>query len=102
MDGTLTEPMLDFAAIKAEMGIGDRPILEAMAQMDAGTRAAAEGVLHRHEERAAVESTPNAGCESLLRWVESRGIFMAFITRNSRRSAEVVASRHGLSFELLI
>jgi HAD superfamily hydrolase (TIGR01509 family) len=102
MDGTLTEPMLDFAAIKAEMGIGDRPILEAMAGMDAGTLAAAEAVLHRHEERAAVESTLNAGCEGLLRWVEARGIRTAVITRNSRRSAEVVAARHGLSFEVLI
>ena len=31
MDGTLTEPVIDFAALKAEMGIGRRPILEAMA-----------------------------------------------------------------------
>ena len=31
MDGTLTEPMLDFARIKSEMGIGDQAILEAMA-----------------------------------------------------------------------
>src|SRR6476660_3207252 len=59
MDGTLTEPMLDFPRIKAEMGIGDRPILEALAEMDGERRAAAEAVLHRHEELAAAESKLN-------------------------------------------
>ena len=33
MDGTLTAPMLDFPRIKAEMGIGERPILEALAEL---------------------------------------------------------------------
>ena len=33
MDGTLTEPMLDFPRSKAEMGIGQRPILEALAEV---------------------------------------------------------------------
>lgn len=102
MDGTLTEPMLDFAAIKAEMGIGDRPILEAMASMDAVTRAAAECVLHRHEELAATQSTLNAGCQTLLDWIEGKRIRTAIITRNSRRSADAVFARHGLRFEVLI
>jgi len=42
MDGTLTRPMLDFPRIKAEMGIGTRPILEALAEMDEAARRAAE------------------------------------------------------------
>lgn len=102
MDGTLTEPMLDFGRIKAEIGIGDRPILEALAEMEAEARAVAERILHHHEERAAVGSTLNAGCESLLDWIESAGIRTALITRNSRRSVDVVVARHGLSFEVLI
>lgn len=36
MDGTLTEPLLDFPRIKADMGIGNRPILEALAEMTPG------------------------------------------------------------------
>ncbi|MBV8780079.1 MAG: HAD family hydrolase, partial [Phycisphaerae bacterium] len=35
MDGTLTEPLLDFAAIKSEMGITHHSILEALEAMDA-------------------------------------------------------------------
>lgn len=102
MDGTLTEPMLDFAQIKAEMGIGTRPILEALAEMPAHDRHAAEAVLHRHEEQAANESKLNPGCEALIEWVRSRNLRTALITRNSRRSAASVLRRHGLEFDVLI
>src|SRR6187200_3347990 len=82
MDGTLTEPMLDFPRIKAEMGIGNRPILEALTEMTASDRAAAEAVLHRHEEEAATCSTLNPGCRELLAWLRERRMPLALITRN--------------------
>ncbi len=102
MDGTLTEPMLDFPLIKREMGIGNQPILEALAGMDAAARRAAEAVLLRHEERAAVESTLNPGCRELLEWVRSHGLRTALITRNSRLSVDTVLARHGLSVDVVI
>lgn len=102
MDGTLTTPMLDFPQIKAEMGIGDRPILEALAQMNSQARTVAEAVLHRHEERAAVESTLNPGCTELINWINKTGMSIALITRNTRKSVNTVLNRHGLKFEVLV
>lgn len=102
MDGTLTAPMLDFPTIKAEMGIGNQPILEALSQMDPSRRAQAEAVLLRHEERAAAESTLNPGCQALLEWTRQQKIPHALITRNSRRSVDVVLKRHNLRIEVLI
>ena len=102
MDGTLTEPMLDFPRIKQEMGIGSRPILEALAEMNGTARAAAEAVLLRHEEHAAGNSTLNPGCRELLNWLSHHRIGTALITRNSRRSAEMVVARHGLEFDILV
>lgn len=102
MDGTLTRPLLDFPRIKAEMGIGDRPILEALAEMTGPERARAEAILHRHEESAAAKSTLNEGCEDLVRWIEQARIPAALITRNSRRSVETVLARHGLTFAVLV
>jgi HAD superfamily hydrolase (TIGR01509 family) len=102
MDGTLTRPLLDFPRIKAEMGIGDRPILEALAEMDRGTRAAAEVVLLRHEEAAALDSTLNEGCRDVLGWLGQRMIRTALITRNSRASVVTVVRRHGLPIDLTI
>src|SRR3954468_22816503 len=90
MAGTATAPMLDFPRIKAEMGIGDRPILEALAELSGPARAAAEAVLHRHEEFAAGGSTLNPGCRELLEWIDAQGIRTALITRNSATSVRTV------------
>lgn len=102
MDGTLTEPLLDFPRIKADMGIGAQPILEALARMDEAARAAAESVLQRHEEDAAARSTLNAGCHALLDGLAARGIGTALITRNSRSSVDTVIRRHGLRIAVLV
>jgi HAD superfamily hydrolase (TIGR01549 family) len=102
MDGTLTEPMLDFPKIKTEMGIGDRPILEALDELSGRRRIEAEAILLRHEEHAAQNSTLNAGCRELLDWLKTNQISVALITRNSRASVEAVLARHGLSLDVLI
>jgi phosphoglycolate phosphatase len=102
MDGTLTEPMLDFPRIKAEMGIGDGPILESLAALDESRRLLAEAVLVQHEKNAAEQSQLNDGCRELLALLKSMRISMALITRNSRLSVATVIARHKLDFETLI
>src|SRR3954452_23385037 len=102
MDGTLTEPMLDFPRIKAEMGIGQRPILEALAELPDDARRAAQEVLHRHEEEAAANSKLNPGCRETLAWLDRHRVKVALITRNSRASVKTVCERHALKFEVLI
>ena len=102
MDGTLTEPLLDFPKIKAEMGIGNQPILEALAQMQPGERLAAEAVLLRHEQEASAQSKLNPGCHELLEWIRGQNIAAALITRNSRQSVETVLQRHRLRIEVVV
>ena len=102
MDGTLTKPMLDFPRIKAEMGIGDRPILEALCEMGPPERAVAEATLLRHEQHAAEHSALNPGCRELLEWLDRHRIATALITRNSRQSLDVVVTRHSLKISTLI
>jgi HAD superfamily hydrolase (TIGR01549 family) len=94
--------MLDFPRIKAEMGIGQRPILEALAELNPVRREEAQAVLHRHEEIAAEQSCLNEGCEQLFQWIARSRLPHAVITRNSRRSAEVVLRRHGLGIDVVI
>lgn len=102
MDGTLTRPLLDFPKIKAEMGIGNRPILETLAKMPDIDRRRAEAVLHRHEDHAAEHSTLNPGCRELLEWLESVGTRVALVTRNSRRSTDTVMRKHALPFDVMV
>ena len=102
MDGTLTEPLLDFPRIKADMGIGNRPILEALADMDPARRQSVEAILQRHEEQAAARSTLNPGCHELLDLLARRNILTAIITRNSRSSTRTVIERHRLKIEVIV
>jgi HAD superfamily hydrolase (TIGR01509 family) len=102
MDGTLTRPVLDFDAIRRDMGIGSGPILESIKKMTPADRAVAEQILFQHEDRAAEESELNDGCRELLRWVDQAGLCSALITRNTRRSVETVFRRHGLHFDVCI
>jgi HAD superfamily hydrolase (TIGR01509 family) len=103
MDGTLTEPALDFPAIKAAMGIPlARPILEALAEMSSADRDAATTILHEYEDRAATESKLNRGCDRLIEWIVEKKFSTALITRNSRKSVARVLERHGLAFDALI
>jgi HAD superfamily hydrolase (TIGR01509 family) len=102
MDGTLTAPILDFDLIKREMGISAGAILESLALMEANQRTRAESVLHRHEDRAALESTLNPGCAALLQWLKTAGIETALVTRNSRKSVATVFDRHDLRFDVCV
>lgn len=103
MDGTLTQPLLDFDRIRAELEIAPgQPILEAIAAMPDRRRASAMAILHRHEDDAAQQATLNPGCHNLLDWLGRQSIPTAIITRNSRTCAAVVVELHGLSPNVLI
>lgn len=102
MDGTLTRPLLDFPAIKAEIGIGNRTILEAMSEMPAETRARAEAILHRHEDHAVEHAKLNHGCVELLDYLAAAHLPTALITRNRRECAARVFEAFGLRMDLVI
>jgi len=103
MDGTLTRPLLDFARIRADIGIAPgRPILETIADMDTPRRLEATAILERHEETAARESTLNDGAIEILAWARQRQIGTALITRNSRQSVTTVLFRHGLRLNCVL
>ncbi len=97
LDGTLTEPLLDFGLMRQEMGIAPgRPILEAMGEMDTAALAEAWRVLDRHEQAAAENAQPAAGAMELLERLERERMPWGILTRNSRRSMETVLERFGL------
>lgn len=103
LDGTLTEPLLDFPRIRAEMGIPHGVgILEWLASIDAQRRAKAEEILHRHENHAAGQSQLNIGCMDLLDEITARGLPIAIITRNSLDSARIVLEKHRIKVDCVI
>jgi len=103
LDGTITEPVLDFGLIRREMGIKQESIsvLEALESMSESRRSAAMKILERHEDHAAESSTLNIGAKETLDWLRSSSIPVGIITRNKRSNVIVVEQKHGLHFDAI-
>lgn len=103
MDGTLTEPWLDFPAIRAELGLADEAdILVSLAAMDDASRTRAEQKLHVHE-MAAARSAPLAdGAREVLGRTRQAGLATALLTRNTREAMQMLMQRFDLTFDLAL
>jgi HAD superfamily hydrolase (TIGR01509 family) len=102
LDGTLTEPILDFDAIRAEIGLPERvPILEQLDALSAADRARAEGIMLRHEREAIARATLADGCADLLGHLRGSGVPMAILTRNVREVVDAFARMFAFSFHAI-
>ena len=103
MDGTIIVPHLDFALIKSEIGLPpERGLLEGMSGMSSRERRRAEDILERHELEAARGSRLNEGVRDALERLRRAGLRTAIVTRNSRRSVDIVLEKHDLAFDAVI
>ena len=97
MDGTLTEELLDFDAIRAEIGVtGSGGILEYIATLPPAERQQAQDILHRHEITAAQAATLLPDTAETLLALRNNGIQTALLTRNSPLCARTVLAKHNL------
>jgi HAD superfamily hydrolase (TIGR01509 family) len=99
LDGTLVEPILDFDAMRVEIGLRPGlPILEQLAEGDDALRARAEIVMRRHELEAIAQATLSDGCLHLLDHLAARKIPVAILTRNIREVVDAFSRKFGLDF----
>ncbi len=96
MDGTLTQPAIDFDRIRAEIGIESGTILEALEAMNPDQRSRADGIIEEHERVAARDSELQDGVHEVLDFLRAGGIRTAIATRNSRPSVRTVLDKHQL------
>jgi HAD superfamily hydrolase (TIGR01509 family) len=103
MDGVVVRQRLDFPAIKREI-FGDTAgfILERIAELPAAERQRAETILERHETVAALTAEPMDGIIHFLAWLEAKGVRRGLVTRNSRKSVELVLCRLRLRFDAVV
>lgn len=103
MDGTITLANVDLVAVNKEVGIPDNePILEYIAGVEEPRRSEALEILEKYEARAAETSKLNDGVVEVLEHLRERGIKTALLTRNSRRSVEILLKRHKLHFDVVV
>jgi HAD superfamily hydrolase (TIGR01509 family) len=98
LDGTLTEPLLDFDLIRAEIGLPHGPILEQLAGLSVEEQRRAEVVLRRHEIAAIEQAVLADGCVELLALLRARKIPHGILTRNVRVAVEHFCARFGFQF----
>ncbi len=90
MDGTLTNAMHDFDAMRTELGLpAGVPILEALAAMDPEQAAIKHRELDDMELRMAAEATAQPGSMELLEHLKDSGAELGIVTRNGRQIADV-------------
>ena len=103
MDGVVVHQRLDFLAIKREIfGNTEGFILERMEGLPDAERRRAEAILERHETAAAMTAEPLDGIQPFLAWMETRQLRRGLVTRNSRKSVELVLGRLGLRFDAVV
>jgi HAD superfamily hydrolase (TIGR01549 family) len=104
LDGTLTMPYFDFDAIRREIGLPTEPrtpILEAMELMSPTERDRCHAILLKHETKAAHESELWEDTLEVLGTLRRAHLPLGLLTRNSRRSVDLVLAKHGLAFDCI-
>ncbi|MFT4538665.1 MAG: HAD superfamily hydrolase (TIGR01509 family) [Planctomycetota bacterium] len=97
MDGTLTEDVHDYEAIRSELGLEPhKPILEQLTCYEGQQRADLDNRLNEIELNIARASVPSEGVHELLSDL-SKHTRLGILTRNSRRNARVTLEAIGLS-----
>lgn len=97
MDGTLTNAMHDFDAMRAQLDLPTGvPILEALAAMEPEEAAVKHKALDEMELLIAADATPQEGSTQLLAHLQSMGAKLGIVTRNGREIADVTLKACGL------
>lgn len=106
LDGTLTQPVLDFDAIRREMGLapgtGVWEGMQARIATDPAAREGLEAILFRHERRAAQEALENPGAREVVSSLRKHRLQVGVVTRNARSHAVIALAQLGLEVGCLV
>lgn len=102
LDSTLTKPYLDFAKLRAQLGLADGDILDWLDRLPPAEHQRAQAVIEAFEQDGVEHVEWNDGAEHTLRAVQAMSLPVAIITRNSRTSLRAVCRQLGIRVDLLV
>lgn len=103
LDGTLVEFNIPFELIREKLGIKDGFILEAiLEERNEKKRAEMFQILENFEVKSAENAKLAFYAKELLQYLRRSGVIYGIVTRNSRRSVEIIAKKFSLQFDFII
>lgn len=103
LDGTLVEFNIPFDLIRERLGIKERFVLEAiLGEKDEKRRKEMLRVLEDFEIRSAENAKLAFYARELLDFLRKSGIIYGVVTRNSRKSVEIIAKKFSLQFDFVV
>ncbi|MCL1525876.1 HAD family hydrolase [Xanthomonas nasturtii] len=97
MDGTLTQPVHDFALIRRALEIPpDADILHHLAALPTEQAQAKHAWLLEHERVLAEAAQPAPGAQDMVRALQADGCRLGLLTRNARSLAQITLQAIGL------
>jgi len=86
MDGTLTVPVLDFAAMRARLGIPTGDILTTVRSWTLAEQERAFTIIDEIEEHGRRNLTLQPGAAELMAFLDSEGVQKGILTRNTHKT----------------
>ncbi len=102
LDGTLVDSHYDWPAIRAELGIDGRSLIDALNGLDSPQRKAKWRRMAEIERQATAQATLKPGVTELLAFLRERRLPTALVTNNSRHNAASLLGRFDLAFDLVM
>ncbi len=102
MDGTLTKPVLDFGAIRREIGLPAGDLAVEIASLAAPDQERAWAVIRLHEAMARENQALQEGCLELLEECRRHEMKLGILTRNEKSSVEHLCRRFDLCFDVVV
>ncbi|MCP3965651.1 MAG: HAD family hydrolase [Lentisphaerae bacterium] len=103
MDGTLTVPMIDFEKIRKELKIpAGRDLAEEIDSWPEPKRTKGWELIEEYEMEASRDNLLQSGVEDALVKFKDAGLKLGIITRNTRKSADILLERLPVDFDIIL
>lgn len=102
MDGTLIDSPYDWRAIRAELGVAESSLIDALNALPSPQREAKWRRLTEIERRATRDASLMPGARELVAFCRRRGMRTALVTNNTAENTAALLHRFALELDLVV
>jgi HAD superfamily hydrolase (TIGR01549 family) len=102
MDGTITLPVIDFQLIRKRIGLPAGDIAHEITKLSQTEKERAWSIIEDYEKEAEERQQLQPGVKPLLNRCREESIRLGLITRNIRRSVDILCRKFDLEFDSII